>query len=694
MREKLLDVMKRKGYRFSDVFQLARMLGEKDRNKVEKELKQLEKEGIIAKTRQDRYGLIEDMGYVRGRLDLKAAGYGFLMVEGRDRDVFIPASRTLNAMDNDYCLARILTPKGDSRSEGEIIRILEHSIERVVGEYYQGAIFPKNMPEDIIFRVAGKPKGLVDHVLVSARIIRYSRQGILDCEIEEIFGHKDDPGIEIIEVIKRLSIPYDFPQKVMQEVKKIPDTVLEAEFEGRVDLRNSLIFTIDGDDTKDIDDAISISKLADGGFELGVHIADVSHYVMEGSTIDKEAYDRGTSVYLADRVVPMLPRALSNGICSLNPGVDRLAMSCVMKIDCKAEVTDYRIFPSVIRSFQQLTYNEVNKILGGTSSQVITDQALIGKLALMAELANILYDVRVAIGSINFETIEPKILFDSNGLVNDILVKERGESERIIEEFMLVANQVVATDIDRKQMPFIYRIHEEPDTEKLASLFLLGKELGYIDQVPKKIKHHDLQKLLQAVENTKYEKVINMLMLRSMAKARYSERNLGHYGLAFSDYTHFTSPIRRYPDLLVHRMLKSYLGEMADEKTIERYQEMLPEAAMWTSKTERRAMIAEREVEDMKKAEFMEGHIGEEYEAVISSLTRFGMFVELQNTVEGLVHLSTFAEAIEYDEERMIYLGISSRKVYNIGMKVKVKLVKADKSSGKIDFVLVREERS
>ncbi|MBN2696039.1 MAG: ribonuclease R [Bacilli bacterium] len=689
MREKLLAIMTRPDYRFADGFQLARYLKEKDGRAVQAALLELENDGLIVKTNQGKFGLAEDMGFVRGHLDLKAAGYGFLIVEGRDNDVFIPANRVMNAMDGDYCLVKIRSQKRDTRTEGEIVKIIKRNVEKVIGEYFQGAIFSKNQPSGIIYKVVSKPSGLVDHSYVSAKIIRYSRIGILDCEITEIFGHKDDPGIEIIEVVKRLDIPYDFPDSVLQAAAMVPETILDSDFEGRVDLTNEIIFTIDGDDTKDIDDAISISKLSDGLYELGVHIADVSHYVKPGSPLDKEAYQRGTSVYLADRVIPMLPRALSNGICSLNPEVSRLAISCTMKINKNAEVMDYRIYPSVIRSIQQLTYKEANKVLDGQESIKIKSTIIIDKLKVMRELAEILNRVRMEIGSIDFETIEPKIMFDVDGKVNDIVVRERGVSERIIEEFMLVANQVVATEIERKKLPFIYRIHEEPDAEKLKSLFLLAKELGYIEKIPKRIQHQDLQKLLAAVEDTEYDKVITMLMLRSMAKAKYSERNLGHYGLAFTDYTHFTSPIRRYPDLLVHRMLRSYLFADFDDSVVNEYEKLLPDAAIWTSKTERRSMVAEREIDDMKKAEFMENKIGEEFEAIVASLTRFGMFVELPNTVEGLVHLSTFPEAIEYDEDRMIYLGISSRKVYNIGMKVRVKLIKADRVSGKIDFVLV-----
>ncbi|NLZ61645.1 MAG: ribonuclease R, partial [Acholeplasmataceae bacterium] len=594
----------------------------------------------------------------------------------------------LDAFPGDTVLVRINRSSAFERSEGEVVKVQKRALETVVGEYYQGAIFPKNGAQNVFFKVVEKPKELVDYAIVTAKITRYRRQNIADCAITEIIGHRDDPGIEIIEVLKRLQIPDTFPEAVIQYLDLVPSEVRPFEYEGRRDLRDELIFTIDGDDTKDIDDAISLVKLPRGTYRLGVHIADVSHYVTEGSPLDLEAFSRGTSVYLADKVVPMLPRKLANGICSLNPGVDRLTLSCVMEINGSAEVINYELFPSLIRSRRQLTYGECNKILAGETSEAITDPKIIENLVLMAELAQILRDVRIKIGSIDFETIEPKISFDTEGNVTDIIIRERGVSERLIEEFMLVANQVVASDIHFREYPFIYRVHEKPDPEKLASLFQFAKEQGIVSDVPKRPTHRHLQELLHDVEGSEYDKVFNTLMLRSMAKAKYSELNLGHYGLAFSHYTHFTSPIRRYPDLMVHRMLRAYLFNEPTLKMLDHFLEVLPQAAIQSSVTERRAMLAEREVEEMKKAEYMENHVNEVFEGVVSGLTRFGMFVELPNTVEGLVHISTFPEAIDFNEKQMIYLGISSRIVYNIGKKVRVRLVKADRWRGKIDFVL------
>ncbi|MDY0373088.1 MAG: ribonuclease R [Candidatus Izemoplasmatales bacterium] len=644
-------------------------------------------EGDVIEEMNGVVGLSERLGYLKGILDLKAAGYGFLKVEGRDDDLFIPAVKVKDAYTQDLCLAKVNQNRFNHRQEGEIIRVLKRHLVDIVGEYFQGAVFIKNQPERVFFKVVSKPKGLLDHSLVKAKIVKYSRSNILDVEIEEVYGLANEPGMEIIAVVKRLGVPTDFPEAVLEEVQTIPERVQPSDLSGRVDLRNELLYTIDGDDTKDIDDAISLKRLASGNYLLGVHIADVSYYVKEDSPLDQEAFKRGTSVYLADRVIPMLPKELSNGICSLNPGVDRLAMSCQMEITKEAEVIAYEIFPSVIQSRQQLTYSEVNKVLEGLASDRITDPTIIQSLLTMNELAKILLRVRNQMGSINFETIEPKILFNAEGEVDDIVILERGDSEKLIEEFMLVANQVIASEYSRRKLPFLYRIHEEPDPEKLTSLFQLAMELKLVEETPKKITPKALQMLLEAVEGSLYEKVINTLMLRSMAKAKYSEMNIGHYGLAFPDYTHFTSPIRRYPDLMVHRMIRSYQGEIATAVQ-DHFRGILDEIATQTSATERRAMLAEREVDDMKKAEFMEHHIDEHFQGIISTITRFGMFVELPNTVEGLVHISTFKEAMVHNEEKMELYGISTRTLYTIGKEVGVKLVKADKVTGKVDFIL------
>lgn len=692
---KIMEFISENDYKATDGSTLALRLGAftpKDQSDFFRSLAELENEGVLARNKKGFYNTSERLGYVIGTMDLKRAGYGFIIIEGTEKqaDVFIPRERMGDTMDKDRCLVRI-TRRDGNRMEGEVVRILMRGIEFVVGEYYQGAVFPKNDNGDILYKV--KPqnrKGLSDHTVVKARIVRYSPMKILDVVVVETLGDVNAPGIEILEAIAEYGLETEFPEAVKEEVKKLPQAVLPEEMIGRTDFRNEIVFTIDGEDTKDIDDAISIRVLPNRNYELGVHIADVSHYVKENSELDKDARLRGTSVYLADRVIPMLPRELSNGICSLNPGVDRLSISCIMEINEAGKVVRYRMVPGIIRSRYQMTYTKVNKIIANDKETMDQYPDLIDSIFQMQKLAKILYDLRTEKGSINFETIEPKLVFDSEGKVTDIVIKDRGISENIIEEFMLVANETVAGHFMRASLPFLYRVHETPDKEKLAAVFQLAKEVGYKLHVPKSIRPEDLQKLLHDVEDTTFEKVINTMMLRSMAKARYSEENLGHYGLAFTDYCHFTSPIRRYPDTTVHRLIRTYLFEQnTDNRTITHFKEILPDIAKETSKAERTSMMCERDVMDLKKAEFMKPLIGQTFEGVVSTLTKFGMFVELPNTVEGLVHISTFPEAIDFVEEKMLFLGISSRKEYTIGKVVKVRLIRVDVPKGQIDFELI-----
>lgn len=695
MKERILQWIRQERYQPTDASGIAvamRAVSAKEVQEVYKALGQLEEEGLIGRNRKDKFNTVERLGYVRGLLDLKRGGFGFLIVEGLEKtpDIFIPRDRIGDAMDGDVCLVRITKRTDYGKIEGEIVVVLRRHLEFVVGEYFQGAIFPKNEIRDVLFKVAPKNrKGLTDHVMVKAKIVRYSPTRILDCVVTEIIGDAMAPGIEILEAIAQYGLETEFPDEVLKAVAQIPDHVLSDEYREREDLRQALIFTIDGEDTKDIDDAIQLELLPNGNRLLGVHIADVSHYVKEGTALDQDALRRGTSVYLADRVIPMLPKELSNGICSLNPQVDRLTISCEMEIDAQGRVVNHRIFPSVIRSRYQMTYTNVNRILAGEDDIQQKYPDLVAPAMEMQKLAKILYDLRTAKGSINFDTVEPKLIMDPEGNVLDIQIKPRGIAEGIIEEFMLMANQTVAAHFMRANLPFLYRIHETPDVDKLAALFKMAKEVGCQVQIPKTIRPQDLQKLLTDVEGSTFEKVINMMMLRSMAKARYSPDNLGHYGLAFVDYTHFTSPIRRYPDTTVHRLIRTYLFEKrTDARTLEHFRTVLPDIALQTSQCERTAMLCEREVMDMKKAQYMTTKVGTVFDGVVSTLTKFGMFVELPNTVEGLVHISSFPEAVEFLEDKMIYLGISSRKEYTIGMVIKVRLIAADPLRGRIDFVL------
>ncbi len=656
-----------------------------------KALHELTEEGEIYRDHKGYYQLIKaNKQMVKGTLDLKYQGFGFIIVDDETDhpDIYIAKTNIGTAMDKDYCLTEIIREKGKGRFEGRIVKVLERHITQVVGEYYEGQIFPKNDSGDIIFKLQKEDKKKVkNHQLIKAKIVKYGKSFIKECALVEVIGSQDDKDIEIKEVIHRQNLIHEFSDAELKMAKSMPDQVLEADLKGRIDLRDTLIFTIDGEYTKDIDDAISIKKV-NNRFVLGVHIADVSHYVTEDSVLDKCAYNRGTSVYLANSVIPMLPKALSNGICSLNPKVDRLTMSCEMEITAKGEVVNYSIYPSVIHSREKMTYNNVNKMLSGDQEVIDQYPEIYEQLKIMHDLQKVLSGVREKMGSIDFEMIEPKFIFDQDGKITDLEVRDRGLGERMIEEFMLVANQVVATHVYGMKLPFIYRIHELPNQEKLTNIHRLLERFGFAQNVDDNQDQFNLQQILTNVEGSKYEKVITTLLLRSMAKAKYAREDVGHYGLAFEHYTHFTSPIRRYPDLIVHRYLRKYVFKN-QLRTSDELKAKLDDIADQSSKMERIAMVAEREVMDMKKAEYMEPFVGETFTGVVSSVMKFGIFVELPNTVEGLVHVKNFDEQMEYNEETLSLVGNESKIEYTIGVEVNVKLVKVNRLLGKIDFVIV-----
>lgn len=640
--------------------------------------------------------LIENTNYLIGTLDLKEKGFGFVIPEDPSlNDVFIPKDFVFDAMNKDKVLVHLLKNKQGLRAEGEIKRILDRSNTHLIGYLvYQngmGLLIPddKTIKQDVVIKVENQNNAKKFDV-VRARIINYSFRGKIECVVEEIIGNKNDAGVDILSKILKHNIDPLFPPLVLHEANSFKG-VTEEDFVNRRDLTNETIITIDGDDSKDFDDAVIVKKLDNGNYHLGVHIADVSHYVTKGSLLDLEAYNRGTSVYLPGRVVPMLPESLSNGICSLVPHENRLTISCDMEIDTSGKVVNYELYPSVIKSYQRMTYSKINKIFMGDVSLSEEYVDLVEMFYDMRNLAKILNKRRSKHGSINFESDESYIILDENMKATDIMLRDRGISENIIEEFMLKANQVVAEHVHWMNVPFIYRVHDKPKEEKLQKLLRMANALGYRVKAKSEITNFELQKLLEEVEGQDSEKGINLLVLRSMQKAIYSEQCLGHYGLNFDFYTHFTSPIRRYPDLIVHRLLREYLFlPVQSTDTIDYYEKHMPEIAKQASETERRAVMCEREVIDMKKAEYITKYINKIFEGVISSITNFGIYVTLDNTVEGLVHIKTLNDYYHFDDELMTLIGERTKHVYKVGQKVKIKVVNTNIPEGEVDFEIVR----
>ncbi len=701
MKDDILNILKNSD-RALDIYELQDMLHINDVNQAKElsdELRKLEDEVVVYHSNKDKYMMLEKSHLRKGVMRTNKKGFGFVEIENMDDDVYVAADNMNGAVHDDIVLVEITSKMTLDRLEGRVLKIIKRQVQRYIGEITfdekgKGHIkLDDNKVKLNIEIPKDKTLNAVDgHKVVVELVKKLNNNLKYEGKILEIIGHKNDPGVDILSIIYKYNINTVFPDDVKEEVSNINMEVLPEELNGRRDLRDQVIFTIDGDDTKDIDDAISIEKFASGHYKLGVHIADVSYYVKEGSPLDNEAMERGTSVYLVDRVIPMLPHELSNGICSLNPNVDRLAISCVMEFDSSGKQIDYEIFPSVIRSRIQMTYKKVNSIL---EKNVVPEgyEPYADTLKIMAELASILRKVKVKRGYINFDIDEAKILVDENCKPTEITVRERGTGENLIEDFMIAANECVATHIYFMNLPFIYRVHEVPKEEKIRSFLGFVSNLGY--QVPgdiKDTKPTTMQRILKALEDKPEYKILSSLLLRCMQKAVYRPENLGHYGLASSCYTHFTSPIRRYPDTSVHRLLRTYLFEnKLDNSTIHKWEEKLVYIAEHSSDRERASVDCEREVEDMKMAEYMESHIGEEFEGMISSVTSFGMFVELDNLVEGLVPLRDMPDFFVYDEERMTLTGEKSHVKYTIGERVLVKVVRASKEDKTIDFEIVKK---
>lgn len=701
--EKLLSFMKEEAYKPLTVQELEEMLNiteAEEFKELVKALVALEEKGLIVRTRSDRYGIPEKMNLIKGKISAHAKGFAFLLPEDTSlSDVFIPPNELNTAMNGDIVMVRLNSQSSGSRQEGTVIRILERAIQRVVGTYTEtrnfGFVIPddKKITSDIFIPKNGKNGAAEGHKVV-VKLTSYP-EGRMNAEgeVETILGHKNDPGIDILSVIHKHGLPGEFPADAMEQASSTPDTIGEKDLKDRRDLRDQVIVTIDGADAKDLDDAVTVTKLDDGSYKLGVHIADVSHYVTENSPIDKEALERGTSVYLVDRVIPMIPHRLSNGICSLNPKVDRLTLSCEMTINSQGQVTEHEIFQSVIKTTERMTYSDVNKILVDDDEELKQKyEPLVPMFKDMERLAQILRDKRMDRGAVDFDFKEAKVLVDDEGAVKDVVIRERSVAEKLIEEFMLVANETVAEHFHWMNVPFIYRIHEEPNAEKLQKFLEFVTTFGYVVKgTAGNIHPRALQSILDAVRDRPEETVISTVMLRSMKQAKYDPQSLGHFGLSTEFYTHFTSPIRRYPDLIVHRLIRTYLiNGKVDEATQEKWAERLPDIAEHTSSMERRAVDAERETDDLKKAEYMLDKIGEEFDGMISSVTNFGMFVELPNTIEGLVHVSFMTDDYyRFDEQHFAMIGERTGNVFRIGDEITVKVVDVNKDERNIDFEIV-----
>lgn len=665
-----------------------------------KTLNQLEDNGLVVRTRSNRYGLPEKMNLVRGKVQGHAKGFAFLIPEDPDaKDIYIHQNDLNGAMNGDTVLVRLSPEASKARPEGVVIRLLERGTKTIVGTFLDshhfGFVSPddKRIPNDV-FIPKEATGGAVDGHKVVVELTKYpDEHKHAEGRVIKILGHKNDPGVDILSIIFKHGIPTDFPDEVLQEAASAPSEITPEELQGRRDLRGETIVTIDGADAKDLDDAVNVMKLPNGNYRLGVHIADVSYYVKEGSALDKEAFERGTSVYLVDRVIPMLPHRLSNGICSLNPKVDRLTISCQMDITPEGKVVNHDIFPSVIRTTERMTYTDVRKILLREDETVVERyKELVPFFDLMGELSAILTEKRRQRGAIDFDFAEAKVIVDEDGHPVDVVLRERSVAERLIEEFMLAANETIAEHFHWMDVPFIYRIHEDPDPAKLERFYNFAVNFGYVVKgSPDHIHPRTLQSLLEEVQGEPEEAVISTVMLRSMKQAKYEPESVGHFGLATEFYTHFTSPIRRYPDLIVHRLIRKYLFEkQVDGKTKRLWGNQLPEIAKHSSEMERRAVDAERDTDDLKKAEFMQDKIGETFEGVISSVTNFGLFVELPNTIEGLVHISYLVDDYyHYDEAHLALIGERTGNVFRIGDEIEVRVINVNLDEHSIDFEVV-----
>ena len=704
--DKLLTYMREVAIKPLKIDELIRNLGITDKREIkslQKLLEEMEQEGKIIRTRYGRYGVPDKMNLVVGMLQGNQAGFGFILPDKEELpDVYIPAGQMNGAMHGDHVVARLLKGGGRSR-EGEIIRILKRRSPLIVGRYESGRQYGFVIPDDqrifhdifIPKKKTKKTTKLKNGMKVQVKITRWpEKRRNPEGEVVEILGFPGDREVDTLAIIKKYELPERFPPEVLREIKALNRNIGREDLQGREDLRDLPLVTIDGADAKDLDDAVSLRR-SDKGWELVVHIADVGHYVQEGSALDREAFNRGTSIYLVDRVIPMLPPELSNDICSLNKGSDRLARSVIMELDEDGNVINYRFAAGVIRVRERLTYDELYAILEEKDDHLRERyRELVPMLEEMAALAGVLRKKRLKRGAIDFNLPEVQVVLADDGKPLDIKKRPRTVAEQIIEEFMLVCNETVAEHFYHLQLPFIYRVHERPAEEKIVQFREFIHNLGYsLKGKPERIHPRVLQELLGEVENRPEERVVNTMLLRAMKQARYSPQRSLHFGLAAEYYTHFTAPIRRYPDLVIHRLIQEYLQGMPKQKRLKRINKFVAEAAERASLRERVAMEAERESTDMKMIEFMSDKIGEEFPAVISGVTAFGLFAELDNLVEGLIHVSSMDDDYyHFHEDKMALIGERSGRTYRIGMPVRVILKRADKENRQIDFILAETD--
>ncbi len=694
MKDRIIELLEDDSYKFRKIDEISVYLNLTDTQdyiELIKLMNHLEDDGVIIRNKNNQYYLINQLDYYSGILNMNKKGFGFVKVD-EEREFYIHDTNLKDAYHNDEVLIEKIVSRGN-REEGRVVRVLKRGQLRYVGEVKKGKreyiidVDDVKFNEPIYVDHAHMHGAVVGHkVLVEIKTFKPYIKG----DVVKIIGHKNDPGIDILSVVHNHGVNIEFPDSVYEQISHISDEIDYSDLDNRVDLRNELIVTIDGDDAKDLDDAISLSKDENGHYKLGVHIADVSYYVSEGSALDKEAIERGTSIYLVDRVIPMLPHKLSNGICSLNPHVDRYAISCIMEIDEHGDVVSHDILPTVIHSSYRMTYNNVNKILSGDHHVQDQYKDIVPLFFMMKELSDIIRHKREKRGAIDFDVNEAKVIVDKNGKPIDVVLRDRGDSDKIIEDFMLTANETVAQHFKWMDLPFIYRVHEHPKLNKLQQFQAIVKPLGYT--IKGSLEHvypNELSAIVEASKGTEEHTIISTLLLRCMQKARYDEECLGHFGLADEYYTHFTSPIRRYPDLLVHRLIRHYLFNK-EYNDIDHYQKLIPYLAEQSSNREREAIDIEREVDDMKMAEYMSYHIGEEFEGIICSVTQFGFFVELPNMIDGLVHISELLDDYYvYDEKRMCLFGERTGKTYSLSDKVKVRVSRCSKKERTIDFEVI-----